>query len=230
MTSNSKTGWLGDSTEKQGSLCIILVFLSYYLSLVSFNTINDGDMFHVYVICMKGQHAMQDLKKSLPALVLCSPVIAFALFTLIMDAKCLWFIKKHKKSMTGKRRHGIDTIPLRATIISIICLIPATISCPILGILYYVSDDLQFKFYVTFATCNVVAILRNPIIALFTFRANEKNKKKNHKADMGRKRLKKYEASEGALMRKQKSTSNLADKKVSVMKHDIPINYNHGYF
>lgn len=205
MTANSKHGWLGDCKEKILTVLLIVVFVAYYLGLVSYNTFVNEEMFHVYIVCMEGQHATQDLMKSLPALVLCSPVILFAATTLAMDGKCLWFIRQHQKSANGQKRHGVDTIPLRATLISIACLIPATISCPILGILYYVSDDLQVKFYTTFVICNVVAIVRNPIIAAFTFKINEKNKKKDRKAQLEKRRLRVMEAAEGAKLKRQQN-------------------------
>lgn len=98
----------------------------------------------------------------------------------------------------------MDEIPLRATILSIILLIPATISCPILGILYYVSDDLVVKFYMTFIICNTVAIFRNPVIALATFRANENNKKKNEEKEREKRRLKAIQQAQEARKHKVK--------------------------
>ncbi len=204
MSTRSKTGWLGDSLEKKLAVLNTVIFVIYYACLVSYNTYVDQGMFHVYLICMQGRHAVQDVTKSLPALVLCSPVIIYALTTIIMDTKCLLFIRNHRKSNMNKKGHNVDTIPLRATMISIAVLVPATISCPILGILYYVSDDLQVKFYITYGICNFVAICRNPIIALCTFRANENNKRISAEDERERKRLQAIQLAVDA-RKKQKS-------------------------
>ena len=150
--------------------------MCYYITLVALNAFYETEIFHLYEICLKGSHTEIETWKCFVALILCTPDVIVASSTLVTDYKCYQFLKNLEKSAKIKRNR--DEIALRATTLSFALAVPTTISCPILGVLFYICHDQELKFYITFIICVLVAIFRSPIVAFYTFKTNEKNRKK----------------------------------------------------
>lgn len=86
------------------------------------------------------------------------------------------FLQRYSKQDRKNAQSKVDNVALRGSLVAFFMLIPCMILCPIFGYFLPMGSDIT-KYYITFAITTVVAVLRNPFVAVFTHNVNQKNKR-----------------------------------------------------
>lgn len=161
-----------DARELKLALKLIVGYLIWYSFWVVLNTLLDLNIFHIYTICVHNHQLPQTILQASLACLFCMPMVLCTSVTIFMDYKCYLFLDGN--STDRRRIKRVDNVALRATLVGFCMLGPGIIACPILG--YFIPFPTEFvKYCVTICIGLGVAILRNPVVALFTFRVNTQN-------------------------------------------------------
>ena len=161
---NSPNGW---RPEKQlinfANLSLIVLFL-LNLSIILANSWFELNLSVAYNFCLKKSFTNTNILPILALIILPINLISFT--TAAMDLKCFCIASKSNKKL--------DKVPLRATILSTIFILPQLIIGVIFGKVINFSPLTQYL--VSLVNQYILIIFRNPLIVLIAFRVNETNR------------------------------------------------------
>lgn len=161
-----------DAKELKQALCFIFCFFIYYVLWVILSIDFDLKMFHLYNICLRNTASDQTTLQSWQAVVVCLPVVCCSTGTIICDCQALVFLYKYSNQNNKK----VDNVALRGSVVGFLMVFPCMILCPILGYFLPMGTDVV-KYYISFSVTIGSAILRNPVVALFTHNVNQSNQR-----------------------------------------------------
>ena len=174
---------------------LLITFINSVFELTSFNTYN---------VCLCREKA-ESPKLLFTFITTTLPQLTIQLTIIILDISCFYLVKKQKnnrqkskvqKLIYEKHSNILTEIPFRASLIS-----TSIFLLQVLGHIVIASrlQPLE-KYAFVIILVKVTSIWKNPLIATFTFRVNEENRKRN--ADEERERKRQWEIQD-AVKRKQ---------------------------
>ena len=163
LSLNSPNGWKNEITLISYVKTIFICLILYHYATQIINVTFDLKIFNVYNICIgsKDEH-----HPSLNGILIMFPMMIVVLITAALDIKCYIIVKNHS--------NVVDDLSLRTSIVSISLMFPYIFGS--LVILNLFDLDNLSRYFVVMFICVFLSIIRNPIILLFTFRVNERNR------------------------------------------------------
>ena len=195
-TNDIENRWYSNEQLIKASSVFLLLVLIYVFIITFVNSHFELRSFNIYSVCLNGQNAQMNhvIFNILTVLV---PIITVVVITCIMDYSCyLWLHRIH----SNEEIHGcvLSDIPLRATLISTHLFLVGIV---VYAVLSSQNIQPQEKYLVATIGAQLYKILRNPLVAIFTFKINDATRQKD--ADEERKRKQEIEIQD-ALKRRKK--------------------------
>ena len=188
--------------------CALSLMIIYCITVTIINQIANIRSFNIYLVCLMGTEATdQNVLYNLLTVLL--PIITLIFITCLLDFySILWFRKQKTRVEPETERNSedgdeikcmpfIDDIPLKATMLSTIFLILVLTVYIVLGIKGIRPLE---KYLIVIMITRINDTLRNPMIAICTFKINDYNRQRNADEERERNRQKEVQL---ALKRRQ---------------------------
>ena len=197
---NIGNNWFTNSQLVKSSSLILALVLLYGLIIAFINSHFNLRNFHVYLVCLEGQKAGMN-NVGFNGIMVLSPILLAVTSTVIMDVLSYLWLQRAVHPIDNENQGCviIHEIPIRSTMISTLLLLPYLV-------IYFVisSQNIQpmEKYLVSIVGTRINDILRNPLVAIYTFKINEETRRKN--ADKERERKRQIEIQDAVNRRKER--------------------------
>ena len=155
----------------------------YALAVISINSIFDLRAFNIYSICLEREEA-KDNNPILTLIFIMLPLITLISVTCTMDFTCMiWLTNTNRRSTINPNDdinvgciNVMDEIPLRATMINTLILIPYIITSVVISQANVTPIE---KYLIALLSMRFNDIVRSPLIVTCTFKVNNDNRARN---------------------------------------------------
>ena len=168
--------------------CALFLMIIYCITVTIINQMTNIRSFNIYLVCLMGTEATeQNVLYNLLTVLL--PIITLIFITCLLDFYSMFWFRKQKTRVEPEIKRNsedgdetkcmpfIDDIPLKATVLSTIFLILVLTVYIVLGI-----KDIRplEKYLIVIMITRVNDTLRNPMIAICTFKINDDNRRQRN--------------------------------------------------
>ena len=179
-----QNSWFSNKQLVKGSSAILALVLLYGLLIAFINSYFELRSFNIYSVCLEGQKAqMNHVTFNIFTVLL--PLLFVVATTNFMDFSSYLWLQRTVHPEQENQGCIVNDIPLRATLISTHLLLLYIGGFVVLG-----SQNISpaEKYLVAIIATRINDMLRNPLVAIYTFKINDETRQKNAIEERERKR------------------------------------------
>ena len=176
---NNAGDWRSNQQLLKDSSYVLTGGVMYALTVISINSIFNLRAFNIYSICLEREEAKNN-NPILTLIFIMLPLITLISVTCTMDFTCLIWLTNRRLAINPNNDNinvgcinVIDEIPLRATMINTLILIPYIITSVVISQANVTPIE---KYLIALLSMRFNDIVRSPLIVTCTFKVNNDNR------------------------------------------------------